>query len=670
VPRLSFFIGKGGVGKTTVSSAYAVRAALAQPQKSVLLISTDPAHSTADIFQVRLADAPQRVPLPGRGRLFLWQINAQKQFAAFLKRQREAILSVIESGTFFSRREIEPLLDTTLPGMAEVSALLALHDLLESRQYDEVVIDTAPIGHTIRLFQLPEHLSRFVNFLEAAASRDRLLAERFGGSHAIRPNPIIAEWQKMVGSVRDALSGDSSRLVLVTTSEKFSLNESARAAEALQAAAPELKISEIVLNRAVRHAGQCAVCRKNEVATRGALAFLRRNFAKTKKTRVLIADDSGDPIMGARPLQSFAEHVFAGKKLDLQIAPPRAGPELKMRRVKWPRLDVPLSLTVGKGGVGKTTVSAALAFHARQTRPRRPVIVCSTDPAPSLGDVFRQAVGNRATAALSDPKLRALEMDSVAEFRQWADDINAKIESALSSEDRGVHLDMSFDRRIFSALLDIVPPGVDEIFAIFRIQELLTSSSRKQDETVVIDMAPTGHALELLRTPDRLLLWSRLLLKSLAAHRTLPLARDAAVEIASVSRRTRELAESLRDRGKARLWTVMLPEPLPDRETARLLRSTDELKAPPGPVFVNRVLLHANKRHCARCERKRAWQLATLAGLRRRLRNRAFYVIRNFPSEIAGRAGLTAFTRELWQLEGTATRSVVQRRSPSQHRGR
>ena len=78
-------------------------------------------------------------------------------------------------------------------------------------------------------------------------------------------------------------------------------------------------------------------------------------------------------------------------------------------------------------------------------------------------------------------------------------------------------------REVFSALLDIVPPGVDEIFAIFKILDLAA-----EDTTIVIDMAPTGHALELLRTPERLVVWTRLLLKSLSAHRTLPLAQELA----------------------------------------------------------------------------------------------------------------------------------------------
>ncbi len=227
------------------------------------------------------------------------------------------------------------------------------------------------------------------------------------------------------------------------------------------------------------------------------------------------------------------------------------------------------------------------------------------------------------------------------------------MEEALTPTAGGIHLDMSFDRRLIAALLDVVPPGVDEIFALFRIRELLAGKGRASGQParrqrVVIDMAPTGHALELLRMPQRMLHWTRLLLKSLVPHRKLPLARDLAVEIAAVEVEARELAKALRDPKQTRVFSVMLAEPLPDRETARLLRAVDELETPAEALFVNRVLMARTS--CPRCTRARAWQAATLAGLRRRYRERELYCVREFPREIAGAAALDSFIQELWRL--------------------
>jgi arsenite-transporting ATPase len=311
--------------------------------------------------------------------------------------------------------------------------------------------------------------------------------------------------------------------------------------------------------------------------------------------------------------------------------------------VAWPELGAKLTLVLGKGGVGKTTVSATLGVVSRKRHPKQPVTICSVDPAPSLDDVFQQTVTNEPRPVLGDPHFTAAEMDSAAEFAGWVRSIKDKIDQALAGEQSGVHVELSFERRLFTALLDIVPPGVDEVFAVFRILDLLACGEPR----VIIDMAPTGHALELLRMPQRMQVWARLLLKTLAAHRTLALAQDVAVEIAVFGQRVRELAALLQNARHTRLWIVMLPEPLPDRETDRLLKDLAALKMAMGPLLVNRVLFAEDAKNCRRCQRARQWQLATLARLRRR--HQTIYVARNFSGEIAGARTLGRFTAELWQ---------------------
>jgi arsenite-transporting ATPase len=248
-----------------------------------------------------------------------------------------------------------------------------------------------------------------------------------------------------------------------------------------------------------------------------------------------------------------------------------------------------------------------------------------------------------------------MEMDSVAEFRRWAGRLREKLDSATSRESGGLHIDLSFEKQVFAALLDVVPPGVDEVFAIVRIIDLLearpyeSSVQRRAAGRVLIDMAPTGHALELLRMPERILLWSRLLLKSLAAHRTLSVAQDVAVELAELGQRVRKLLEIMRDPRQSRTWAVMLAEPVPDRQTQRLLAALDGLGLAVDSIFVNRVLMEAPGR-CRRCLRAREWQRATLQGLQRKYGKHRMYLVREFPAEIAGAAALRKFTGELWQM--------------------
>jgi arsenite/tail-anchored protein-transporting ATPase len=634
VPRFTFVIGKGGVGKTTVSSALALHLAAKHPRSKTLLLSTDPAHSLADVLETKLGDRPKK--LQARGVVNARQLDASAAVEEFLNAQREGILRILEAGSLFTREELEPLLESALPGMAEVAALLAIHDLLES-EYDEVVVDTAPMGHTLRLFELPAHLERFLKLLEVASGRDQVLAAHFGGKAT--ENPYLGRWQEMVQQVALALDAEHSRLVLVASSDKFSLSGAVRAREQLRKAPVPLKIDEIVLNRAVTHSGECAQCETAAKHMKAAERFLRREFAGLE---VRVAEDPGAPILGIDELLAFGKHVFEAAPLKLKSQKMPKTKAVELEETEWPSLSAPLTLTMGKGGVGKTTISAGLAFHSRRDHPKDAVTICSIDPAPSLDDIFQADVGNQPRAVLEDSKLQAAEIDAVAEYERWAEEMRQKVEGATSTEVRGVHLDLSFERDLFLAVLDVVPPGVDEIFAAFRILDLVDRGGRVQ-----IDMAPTGHALEVLRTPARLLGWARVLLKTLAHHRTLPLARDAAVEIATVSQRVRELATTLTDPKRSEVWVVMLAETLPDRETRRLLTALKEMNTPVAGVFVNRVLMDAG--NCMHCQRKQSWQRQTLTTLRDW--KLPVFVVPEFNEEIAGKRGLQRLTKSLWRLQ-------------------
>ncbi len=636
--QLHFFIGKGGVGKTTVSSAFAVRAALREPKKRVLLISTDPAHSLADVLQMQIGDRPTAVRMPGPGRLDAWQINSEKLFANFLRQYKDSILDLIDKGSIFSRHDIEPLLETTLPGMAEMSALLAIRAAIGARKYSRIVVDTAPFGHTLRLFSLPEQFVRFLNFLELAASRDQILAEHFGGKVRPATAELIANFRSMVQDIRDA--SVKAELVLITTAERFSLNESLRCSSALHEQSPPLDIESVVLNR-VPLAKGCAECKRSRIAARKAQRFLARHFPRVP---IQVGEDPGGPILGVAALAAFGEHVFSRRRLQYDVRPPQTK-ALALQKTSWPVLDKRLCLVLGKGGVGKTTTSAALAFHTRK-RGKTAIEICSVDPAPSLDDIFQTAVGAQSQPVFGDPQLRASELDAVSLFRDWVKDLRSRVEEATTAQISGIHLDLSFERQLLSELLEIIPPGVDEVLAIFRIFDLVGNGSTK----IVIDMAPTGHALELLRMPERILVWSRLLLKTLAAHRTLAFARDAAAKIAEMSVHVRELAALLKDSGSSEANVVMLPEPLPDRESERLIREMEAQKLPLRRIFLNRMLLDGQERGCRHCVRARQWQQATLAAVKKRHQDLELFIIRNFAHEIAGEQDLRSFTGELWRL--------------------
>jgi arsenite/tail-anchored protein-transporting ATPase len=640
VAQLALIIGKGGVGKTTVAAGLALRTAYQHRKQPVLLMSTDPAHSLADIFQKSLGDEIQAFDLRDGVKLAVWQVNAKKQFQEFLSRNRKTLLEILEKGSILSMEDVDSLLDSSLPGMAEMSALLGLEQALSAGKYEHIVVDTAPFGHTLRLLELPEYFQRFLGFLELASSRDRVLAQHFGGRAETVGSEMLEQWRAMAERITRSLK--NAEILLVTTPEKFALNESLRFRDLLQGHSSPLEITGLILNRAATARGSCRICQARAKATREARLLLRREFPGKK---MHIAEDLGTPILGVPGLAAFGEHVFARRRMRWKSAPP-ASKEPQLKKTEWPTLTGPLSLVLGKGGVGKTTVSAALGFRTRE-RAEAAVEICSVDPAPSLDDVFQAGINNEPQAVLGDKKFRASEMDSVRLFKQWVHEVKSAIEEATTAERSGIHLDLWFERQLFSELLDMVPPGVDEVLAIIRISELLEDSSKR----VIIDMAPTGHALDLLRTPDRILAWTRLLLKTLAAHRTLGFARDAGVKVAELGQRIRDLSNILQDPKRTRIYTVVLPEPLPDRETERLLQDLEELGLASESIFINRVLFAQEIRSCPRCQQAQRWQMATVGNLQRRYREKTLYVVRNFSTEIAGRRGLRSFTNELWRVE-------------------
>ncbi|HWG58771.1 MAG TPA: ArsA family ATPase [Candidatus Acidoferrales bacterium] len=648
MPRLRVFIGKGGVGKTTVSAAYAVQLALRHRRESVLLISTDPAHSLADVFQQAMGAAPVAIRL-GRGpqaNLRAWQVDADAEFGKFLGKHRASLLALLEAGSVFSRAELDPLLDSVLTGMTEIGALLAISDALGGGKYDHIVVDTAPFGHTLRLFGLPESFERFVDFLEVAASRDQVLAAHFGGRAAASHAETLAKWRGLARGVETALVGEA-QLLLVTSPEKFALNESRRAAAALRRQSARLRVSAVVLNRAIASAGGCESCCKRRAATRRAAAVLRRDFPAAE---FFTGEDRGFPVFGAEGLAAFGKHVFGRTPMRWRPRSPKAV-RLGFAREEWPQIATPLSLVTGKGGVGKTTVAAALGVRTRAKAKQANVEICSVDPAPSLDDVFAAEVTNEPRAVLGDAKFKASEMDAEAIFREWATGVEREINAALTTEVKGVHVDLSFERRLFRLLMESVPPGLDEILAVLRISGMIETTGKmgSGSKRAIIDMAPTGHALELLRTPERIARWTRLFLKTLASHRTLALARDAGAKVAPLGKAARELLGVLRDSGQASVFVVLLPELLPDRETERLLAEIRRMELPLRSIFVNRVLV-AEAKGCGRCQGARRWQMETLSRMRKRSPETDLYAIRNFPDEIFGRAALHRFTSELWRV--------------------
>ena len=308
MPELAFFVGKGGVGKTTVSSAYAVRLAAQHPRERVLLVSTDPAHSLSDLFDLRIGSSPKPIPIGERRNLTGWEIGSEHLFRTFVDARRGELIEAVERGSLFTADEISSLLDAALPGMSEMGALLAIQEAIASGKYSSIVVDTAPFGHTLRLFELPEQFAKVLNFLELAAERDQVLAQHFGGTVRRDSRGFIAEWRKTLQQVRNAF--ETSQLFLVTTAEEFALNESLRCLREMRELDPPLQLTGVILNRVGPSGSRCGSCGTRHKSTASARRRLKQGYGDTA---LYLGEDPGFPIVGVHDLKKLGDSVF-GKK--------------------------------------------------------------------------------------------------------------------------------------------------------------------------------------------------------------------------------------------------------------------------------------------------------------------------------------------------------------------
>jgi arsenite-transporting ATPase len=229
-----------------------------------------------------------------------------------------------------------------------------------------------------------------------------------------------------------------------------------------------------------------------------------------------------------------------------------------------------LTVVGGKGGVGKTTVACALAVSSASAA--RPVLLVSTDPAPSIADALAQPVDDAAVEVTGAPGLWARQIDAAAAFARFRDAYRDRVQSVFDSL-AGGGLDPAHDRRIMGDLLALAPPGIDELYALSELGDALAED---RYAVLVVDPAPTGHLLRLLEMPALALDWSHRLLRLMLKHKAVLELGDAAEALLAFARRTRALQQLLADPDRAGLLAVALDEPLVRAETARLV---DEARA-------------------------------------------------------------------------------------------
>jgi arsenite-transporting ATPase len=662
--RLHFFAGKGGVGKTTCAASVALVAA--ETGRRVAVISTDPAHSLGDAVGQRLGAAPRRVSTR-RGMLEAVELDADRALARWLARRRPMLRTIAERGTYLDDEDLERLLRLSFPGVDELMALVELARLADRGRWELVVVDTAPTGHALRMLDMPQTLRRIASVLDAMYAKHRFLADSLGRGHrAGAPDRLIeeldADGRRLTALLRDP---DRCRFTWLLLPERLSLEETRDGVAAL--ATGGIAVSELVVNRLTPPpTDPCALCDGRRLEEGRVLASTRRAFPTLPLRRLPALDREprgavalravGRRLLARASLADVGFHPLShsartGGPTGGHLAPPfqikaptgghlappfqiktptggRLAPPFKIKQghgARHPPLParlavgawlervapegVRLLVFAGKGGVGKTTCAAAAAVALARRRPQARVLVLSADPAHSLGDVLGVALGDDERVVPRGPAgLRARELDADRALARTRERYRRAVEETFDSLLRGSRFDVAYDREALHGLMDLAPPGLDELFAVLSVIEALLEREPPYD-VVVLDTAPTGHALRLLEMPGTALAWVHALLTILLKYREVVGLGEVAAELVATARRLRELSALLVDAGRARVVAVTRAAELPQRETGRLLARLARLRLDVPAVLVNALTGGA----CRRCRRVRRAERRTMA---------------------------------------------------------
>lgn len=450
-PRFLFFTGKGGVGKTSIACATAIT--LARAGKRVLLVSTDPASNVGQVFGLTIGNTVTDVlTVPGLSAL---EIDPEQAADAYRERIIGPVRGLLPEKELVSITEqLSGSCTTEIASFNEFTALLTDHDTVAG--FDHVLFDTAPTGHTIRLLQLPGSWTDFLN-------------EGKGDASCLGPMSGLDKQRSIYADAVAALADPQrTRLVLVTRAQSAPLAEIARTHTEL--ADIGLTHQHVVVNGVLPTPEDCdqlaAAIRDREQAALDALP---------RELRTLPLDEielKATNMVGISALESlFTPHPAPTPQALAEDAAPLPDAPLSALIDELAEADHGLIMCMGKGGVGKTTLAAAIAVALAQRGHQ--VHLTTTDPAAHLTD----------TLAGNLDGLQVSRIDPAVATAQYRDRVLATKGAALDEQGRATLAE------------DLTSPCTEEV-AVFQAFSRVIHESRRK--FVVVDTAPTGHTLLLL----------------------------------------------------------------------------------------------------------------------------------------------------------------------------
>lgn len=450
-PRYLFFTGKGGVGKTSIACATSIY--LAESGKRVLLVSTDPASNVGQVFGISIGNKITEIPaIPNLAAL---EIDPQAAAQAYRDRIVGPVRGVLPDAVVKGIEEqLSGACTTEIAAFDEFTGLLT--GSMHTEDYDHIVFDTAPTGHTIRLLQLPGAWSDFLD-------------QGKGDASCLGPLAGLEKQREQYRAAVDALADAArTRMVLVARAQRATLREAARTHEEL--AAIGLKQQYLVINGILPQS-------EAEVDPLAAAIHAREQVALSEipeELRALPADHimlKPFNMVGVQALRQLFVDAPGNVSVEVGASIQLNEPALSDLVDDIAETGHGLIMLMGKGGVGKTTLAAAIAVALANRG--LPVHLTTSDPAAHLSDTL---AGTMDTLTLS-------RIDPQAETERYRQHVLETKGTQLDAEGR--------------ALLeeDLRSPCTEEIAVFQAFSRIIREAGKK---FVVMDTAPTGHTLLLL----------------------------------------------------------------------------------------------------------------------------------------------------------------------------